>query len=177
MSELKQSSEAGSAAFSQLLILEQEFLRALIRTIGVAPSDVADVLQDANLYLVENQSKFVPGTNFRAWAAQVARYRCMNYFRTRKNRPMVALSDEILEMITTEVVDTFDDFRIRSKGLQHCMSKLPEDQRELLAKVYGQNESLKEVAEQQGASYVAVRKTISRIRHALRNCIRKWVNA
>ncbi len=161
--------------FSELLIREQEFLRNLIRTIGVPVSDVPDVLQDANLYLVESQSKYQPGTNFRAWAAQVTRFRCLNYFRARKRRPMVNLSEQALDLITGELVESFDELRPRLKGLDHCLGKLSEDHRKLLDQVYSKGHSLKQIAGIRGASHSAIRKTVSRIRHALRDCIRNWV--
>lgn len=169
------SGQAGS--FSELLIREQEFLRSLIRAIGVPSSDVPDVLQDANLYLIENQGKYEPGTNFRAWAAQVTRYRCLNYFRARKRRPMVNLSEQALDLIVDEVANSFDELRPRLRGLKHCLDKLGEDQRELLSQVYAKGLSLKQVAQQRKATHGAVRKTMSRVRQMLRECIRQWVEA
>lgn len=157
--------------FSQLLTAEQEFLRALIRTIGVPASDVGDVLQDANLYLVANQTKYLPGTNFRAWAAQVVRFRSLNYFRSKKRRPMVNLSEQALDLIAGEVVIRFDENHARLQKLGHCLSKLPDDQRELLESVYAKGRSLKVLARTRRCSHAAMRKTISRIRQALKACI------
>lgn len=157
--------------FGHLLIGEQEFLRALIRVIGVPASDVGDVLQDTNLYLVENQTKYLPGTNFRAWAAQVARFRCLNYFRSKKRRPMVNLSEQALDLITGEVLLRFDENNARLRTLDRCLAKLPEDHRQLLDLVYAKGLPLNELARARRCSHAAIRKTVSRIRQALKSCI------
>ncbi|BCX49054.1 DNA-directed RNA polymerase sigma-70 factor [Haloferula helveola] len=170
--EYSQGSESGPVAgFSDLLTGEQDFLRALIRTIGVPASDVADVLQDANLYLVSHQGKYIPGTNFRAWAAQVVRFRSLNYFRSRKRRPMVNLSEQALDLIAGEVVLRFDETHSRLQKLGQCLAQLTEEQRQLLAAVYGKGISLKDLAHARRSSHAAVRKTVSRIRQALKACI------
>jgi len=158
-------------SFSEFLTEEQEFLRALIRTIGVASSDVMDVLQDANVYLVTNQSKYLPGTNFRAWAAQVVRFRCANYFRRIKRSPMVNLSEEVLDLIAGETALRFGENHARLEYLGECLAELPEKQRQLLAVVYAKGSSLKALAQAQNTSHAAMRKTVSRIRQALKACI------
>ncbi|MCH7229123.1 sigma-70 family RNA polymerase sigma factor [Haloferula sp. A504] len=158
-------------SFNQLLTGEQEFLRALLRTIGVPASDVADVLQDANVYLIANQAKYLPGTNFRAWAGQVARFRSLNYFRSKKRRPMVNLSEQALDMIVEEVVLRFDENHARLQKLGHCLSKLSDDQRQLLDAVYAKGTSLKDLARAKRCSHAAMRKTVSRIRQTLKACI------
>lgn len=157
--------------FSELITREQGFLEALVRTIGVPPSDAPDVLQAANLYLVENQAKYQPGTSFRAWAAQVVRYRCLNYFRERKRRPLVNISEQVLDLIAEELVGQFDETEAQLDRLQQCLAKLPAEHRELLAAVYGAGNSLKEYAAHTRKSHAAVRKTISRIRQTLKACI------
>lgn len=146
-------------------------MRALIRTIGVPASDEGDVLQDANLYLVENQTKYLPGTNFRAWAAQVVRFRSLNYFRSKKRRPMVNLSEQALDLITGEMVLRFDENQARLRTLDQCLAKLTEDQRQLLDSVYAKGMPLNDLARARRCSHAAIRKTISRIRQALKSCI------
>ncbi len=157
--------------FRELLTQEQEFLRVLIRTIGVPASDVLDVLQDANLYLIENQEKYILETNFRAWAAQVVRYRSLNYFRSKKRRPMVNLSEEALDLIAGEMAIRFEDNNTRLQGLSYCLTKLSDDQRKLLEDVYRHGHSIKNLARLRKCSHAALRKAISRIRQALKICI------
>jgi RNA polymerase sigma-70 factor, ECF subfamily len=137
----------------------------------VPASDVHDVLQDANLYLVKNQGNYRPGTNFRAWAAQVVRYRCLIYFRARKRRPMINLSEQALDLIAEEVIDQFDESEAQWRRLRHCLAKLPVEHRDLVAATYSGELSLKDYAAKSNKSHAAVRKTISRVRQILKSCI------
>lgn len=160
-----------SAEFEALLASEQEFMVALVRTLGVPSADVPDVVQAANLYLVENNDRFEIGTNFRAWVAQIVRYRSLSYFREKKRRPMVNLSEQALDLITQEVITQFDETEAELQRLEDCMGKLPEAQRELLHWVYREGRSLKDIAKSHKQSHAAVRKTISRVRAQLKDCI------
>ncbi|PXA04650.1 hypothetical protein DDZ13_05615 [Coraliomargarita sinensis] len=160
-------------SFSELISREQQFLHALIRTIGVPPSDVQDILQNANLYLVQNQSKFEPGTNFRAWAAQVVRYCCLHYFRQVKKSRGLIDSDEVIEMLTVESVGYYEEIQPQLQRLKTCLSKISPPQFKLLYAVYGKGKTLKQVAEDYGRSHVAVRKAVSRIRMLLKECMTK----
>lgn len=157
--------------FDSLISHEQRFLLALIRTIGIPVSDAPDVLQSANLYLLENRAKYRPGTNFRAWAARVVRYRCLNYFRERKRRPIVNISEQALDLMADELVDQFDETEAHLERLRYCLGRLTDEHRALLTAVYGAGHSLKEHAAHTRKSHTAVRKTISRIRQTLKSCI------
>ncbi|MFC5050879.1 sigma-70 family RNA polymerase sigma factor [Rubritalea spongiae] len=159
--------------FSQLLAGEQGFLHALIRSLGVPSSDSADVLQAANMYLIENADKFETGTNFRAWAAQVTRYRCLNYFRSQKRRPMVNLSEQALDLITEEVCRQYDETAQQLSHLDQCLKKLPFEHASLIHAIYTEGQSLKEYAHSHKKSHTAVRKTISRVRQLLKDCIER----
>ena len=162
---------SSSEGFDACISTNQKFIEVLVRTLGVPASDVHDVLQDANLYLVKNQGNYRPGTNFRAWAAQVVRYRCLIYFRARKRRPMINLSEQALDLIAGEVIEQFDESEVQLRRLQHCLAKLSVEQRDLLAATYSSELSLKDYAAKTHKSHTAVRKTISRVRQMLKSCI------
>lgn len=162
---------ASGQCFNEAITHEQDFLRALARMIGVPDSDVGDVLQETNLYLVQNQSDFVPGTNFRAWAAKVLRYRCMSYFRSVKRSKTVNLSGETLEIIIMESMMKFDVIQTRMERLRTCMNQLNAQQLQLLLSVYIEGKNLKQLAKASDQSHTALRKSISRIRLMLKKCI------
>lgn len=157
--------------FDQLLTNEQDFLHALIRTIGVPVSDAADVLQSSNIYLIKNADKFIPGTNFRAWSAKVARYRCLGYFRSQKIRPMVNLSEQAIDLIAEEACHQYDETADQLAKLKNCLSQLPSKHSDLIHAIYNEGQTLKDYASIQNKSHSAIRKTISRIRQSLKDCI------
>lgn len=95
-------------SFDQELINNQAFLRGFIASLGVLRQDIDEVLQECNLYLSANRNKFTEGSNFRAWSASVARFRCLNYFRNRKRRPHSDLSEEAIDALEMTYVENFD---------------------------------------------------------------------
>ncbi|GAA5494464.1 hypothetical protein Rhal01_00625 [Rubritalea halochordaticola] len=167
------STDSAPETFDQLLAQEQEFLRLLIRTIGVSPSDANDVLQEANIYLINNATQFELGTNFRAWASKVVRYRCLQYFRDQKRRPMINLSEQAIDLITEEVCEQYEETERQLRKLNLCIDKLPADHADMLKANYHDGMTLKDYAKIHKKSHMAVRKTMSRVRHALKDCIEK----
>lgn len=170
----KENQQAPEESFEELLSAEQEFLHLLIRTIGVSRSDSHDVLQEANIYLIQNSSKFELGTNFRAWASQVVRYRCLSYFRAQKRRPMTNLSEQVLDLITQEVCEQYEETQRQLDRLEDCLAKLAPEQSTTLRAIYTDGLSLKEYANQTKKSHAAVRKTVSRLRQLLKQCIESY---
>ncbi|MFN6162181.1 MAG: sigma factor, partial [Planctomycetota bacterium] len=64
-----------------LIASHQTRLRGLVRCLLVRSADVDDVLQEINAVLWEKADQFQPGTDFWAWASQVARFKALNHIR------------------------------------------------------------------------------------------------
>lgn len=157
--------------FDRELVMQQSFLASLIRTLGVPASDTNDLLQSTNLYLLENRHLYQDGTNFRAWAAQVARYRCMNFFRNRSTRPTVELNEESAAAVTEELMQSHEETEEQMRHLRDCLKKLTRSQLQLVRAVYESGVSLKDYAISSHISHEAARKMISRIRIQLKECV------
>jgi RNA polymerase sigma-70 factor, ECF subfamily len=56
-------------------------------------SAAEDVVQEAALLALEKLDQFQPGTNFRAWMAQMVRFVALNHARKRQKHRAVALDD------------------------------------------------------------------------------------
>ena len=59
------------------LLRHQDRLRGFIRCLLIDRRDADDVWQDVNLLLVRKAADFRTGTDFWAWAIQVARYQVL----------------------------------------------------------------------------------------------------
>ena len=59
----------------QQIARHQSRLRAFVRCLLVRSSDVDDLLQQVNVVLWEKADEFQPGTDFGAWASQIARFK------------------------------------------------------------------------------------------------------
>jgi RNA polymerase sigma-70 factor, ECF subfamily len=127
-----------------------------------------DILQDTNLILWQKFNQFQPGTNFYAWAREVARYRVLEYNR------LVRAQSEVLDPAVIDDIEFADsapnlngDF---AEALDGCLKKLPDaDARLVLSRYSGL--SVKVLAVQLNRSQNAVSQALARIRRALRTCV------
>ena len=81
-----------------LIARHQPSLRGLVRCLLVRSSDVEDVLQEVNSVLWEKASEFQAGTDFWAWASQIARYKALNNIR-KYSRDRLVFDDDLLNEI------------------------------------------------------------------------------
>ncbi|MFM8635772.1 MAG: sigma-70 family RNA polymerase sigma factor [Planctomycetia bacterium] len=159
-------------AFARELTRHQARLRGLIRCLLFDRKDVEDVWQDTNVTLLKKASDFSPGTDFWAWASQVARYQVLTHCKKLK-RDKLVLAEELLQQIAVEVIERSTDFEYRREALDACLAKLPQPQRQLLEMRYGPKTSIETVAASMSRTPNAIRQALFRIRGALLACMEK----
>lgn len=133
-----------------------------------------DVVQETNLFLWERRNDYALGSNFRAWALKVAKFKVMAIRRDLARSPRrVTFTDEMFEMLAerAESRPGMAERRLRALGI--CLAKVRLQDRKLLEWKYSQNASLTDLAEDAGQSANALHKRVSRLRLALRQCIEK----
>lgn len=135
------------------------------------PLDAHDILQDTNLVLWQKFDQFERGTNFYAWAREVARYRVLRY-RQMHLSDAPTLEPHVLDTLARHG-DTTDDRRdqLYSDALPDCVEKLSEDDRELLQLRYGDGAAVGSLAAKMNRSANAVSQSLARIRRLLRKCV------
>ena len=156
--------------FVSLLTRFQSDIYLYLRSLVLNPDEAADVLQDTNLVLWEKRDQFQPGTNFRAWAFQIARYK-LQQRRARHRRESVGFSDALTELLSLDMAgqdQTFDDLIL---DLRDCMAKLSPLDRELIGNRYGPDGDCGRVAQSVGRPVRWVYKALNRIRKTLLDCI------
>ena len=109
----------------------QPRLRAFVRCLLVKSDDVDDVMQEINAVLWEKADDFVPGTDFWAWATQIARYKVLNQIR-KYGRERLIFDAQMLERMAEAAKHTSDSFEERREALQDCLNKLSPAQRQLI---------------------------------------------
>ena len=109
----------------------QDSLRAYAGALLGRASEVEDLIQETNLYLLSNEAKFEPGTNFKAWAFTAVYYRVLAWRRDRQRDRIELFSEETLEVIA-RASESCADAGPRAEALQGCMERLPPSDRELL---------------------------------------------
>lgn len=148
----------------------QPRLRGLVRCLLVRPSDVDDLLQEVNKVLWEKAAEFEPGTDFWAWASQVARYKAFNMVR-RYGREVLICDESLLDQLAATASQKLHDLDRRREALDDCLKRLPPAQRQLVELRYGANQTVEAVARAIGRPNGSVRQTLYRIRAALQGCI------
>ena len=140
------------------------------------PSDAEEILQETNLVIWRKSDRFTPGTNFFAWAAQIANYEVLKY-RERRQRDKLYFSDAFIERIAEEAQTGVEDLEARRKALAGCLGKLRHEDRELIERRYAPGENGKSVAEVLNRPANSVYQSLGRIRRALIDCVNRQLAA
>jgi RNA polymerase sigma-70 factor (ECF subfamily) len=139
---------------------------------SLQPDHVAaqDILQETNLTLWRKVSEFQPGTNFIAWACQVAYFHVLSY-RRRVRRDRLVLDEGVFSYLAERQADRAGTLDDRLNALRGCLEKLPPPSRRLLEERYAPGGSVKELAEAGGRSVASLSQLLYRIREKLLQCI------
>lgn len=130
--------------------------------------DANNVLQEANMKLWTKANDFRPGTNFRAWAREIAYYCALSFSRDRRRERLVvdySLVENIVAKTDTEEIDP------RRLALRHCLSELDDRNLALLRQRYRDETPLSRIAETEQKTEAAVKMSLRRLRGALLRCI------
>jgi RNA polymerase sigma-70 factor, ECF subfamily len=114
--------------------------------------------------------EFTLGTNFLAWAREVAYHKALSFVRD-SNRDRLIVDHALVEQVFARI-DVGDE-EPRRFALRHCLSELDERQRQLLRHRYADGTSIDQLARQQQRSAGAVKMALKRVRVALLQCIRR----
>ena len=147
----------------------------------VREAQVADDLaQDVFLELarVKDRSDWQAPQSIRAWLLTVARNKAVDHVRSQNRQSSMrwrtghAALDAIAEHRKTATEEVDQEFRDRQLlALEHCLSRLQTQHRELVDEFYAQAKSSELIGARLGKGPGAVRMMLLRIRHALGKCI------
>tara|TARA_R100000789_G_scaffold68523_3_gene64296 strand:- start:3137 stop:3691 length:555 start_codon:yes stop_codon:yes gene_type:complete len=153
-----------------LIAAHQTRLRAFLRCLLVPGSDIEDVLQETNRILWQKALGFELGSDFWAWASQVARFEVLSYFRKRR-RDLVAPDSPLVEQLASLATEELKHCDARRAALDECVSSLPSAQRQLLEMKYFSDQSISQISDQTNRTQGTICQTLYRIREALRHCV------
>jgi RNA polymerase sigma-70 factor (ECF subfamily) len=160
------------AEFNDLLSKHWHHLFNLIFCVVQNLADTEDIFQQTTMALWADFAKFEPGTDFRAWASQVARYRISNFVRA-KRRQRVYFSDELVDQLSQCRSESKDVHDARLAALASCREKLSPPDQELVGMCYGQGERICDVAERIGRPATLIYARLAKIRAGLLACIER----
>jgi RNA polymerase sigma-70 factor (ECF subfamily) len=169
-------SEASRKAIVQQIARHQSRLRAFVRCLLVRSSDVDDVLQEINAVLWEKADEFEPGTDFWAWASQIARYKVLNQLRSY-GRERLVFDLAAVERLADVAEQRVKDLDARREALDQCLNRLAPPQRQLIDLRYVDGHAIDRMAETVGRPAGSIRQTLYRIRAVLLECIQRRLSS
>ena len=137
-------------------------------------ADADDVFQETSRVLWQKFNEYQSGTNFFAWARQVARYQVL-YYRQRQQRSRLKFTDAFLEAVAETAADQSERLEAEQRALAECMEKLKERQRDIILSRFAPEATTKSAAEKLGMTTDAVYKAIGRIQTVLLECIERAI--
>ena len=163
--------ELRTEAYLRLLGEHERWLATYVHSLVSVDADAEEILQDCRVALWRQFSGFKEGTNFRAWARVIALHRVLNFRRSCKRRPCVAMETEFIEAVAEEIDRRSEELEQKAQLLQGCVERLPEAHRAALAWRYEEGLGVEEIASRSRRSVEAVYRLLSRIRAALVECV------
>jgi len=169
------TSEDGRRAVMRLALEHRAQLWGLLVGLTKDPARAEDLFQNTYLILCEKWDQFRPGTNFLAWARQIARFEFLASVDPDR-RPFVTAEMEVLESALQAAESAAPAPSVRRDALRRCLDQMPEARgRRVLELRYGEGLPGEKVAQQVGVSLNALYTLLSRVRKLLQDCIERRV--
>lgn len=169
---LRNHSDRDQEQFVQLLTDHQAVLRGYIGVLIPNDSDIRDVLQNTNVALWERRDTFELGTNFKAWAFAIARFRAMEHRRKLQQENRLVFDTDLIELLDEAYHEKSpDSVENEYRALDHCLGRLSPKDRALIAARYTARTPLAEYAKFDGRSEPSLRVILNRLRTLLRDCM------
>lgn len=158
--------------FSDLITRHQSPLYGYIFAVVRNWEDADDLFQSVCLVLWSKFESFQIGSDFFAWARQIAKNKLADFLRHK--RSAVHVGEELLADLSA----TANEMQVSGgetylTALERCREKLSSADQELLEIHYVENLGSRQIAEQLQRSQTSVCNSLNRIRSWLLECIQK----
>jgi RNA polymerase sigma-70 factor (ECF subfamily) len=153
-----------------LMTRHQRQIFAYIYTLVPNRYDAEDLLQETSLVICEKFDTFKDGTDFVAWACQIAYWR-IRYSRQKFARSKVVFDQTVVDAVAQTAVTLIEELDDRHEALSKCLRRLPTRDRELVLTRYEPGNGVEEAAHRSGRSLEAAYKALARLRKLLLDCV------
>jgi RNA polymerase sigma-70 factor (ECF subfamily) len=147
------------------------FIEGLVRD----PAAAEDIFQEVWIRLAEAAEKGTPIENLPRWCRGVAKNLILHHWRDRRSEKQVPDSRiaDFVEKAFAEQEEMVEGWLARRTALARCLDQLPDHARDLLRMRYDQGRSMAEIGRALRRSLNGVMVSLSRLRHALSDCVDK----
>ena len=158
--------------YIELLMGNRDSIYRYILAMVPRAADAEDILQEISKLIWQKFEEYEEGTSFKNWAITIARYKVLEYYRS-KQRNKVKFSSQTIEAISDYLTEYKDDNDKELHILKKCISKLTDKDRELIQQKYTQSITTKQLAIQFGRSVSGLYSTLARIHRMLVDCVQR----
>lgn len=161
---------------------QQEFLRVFLANerevlryvVALVPNleDAQEIVQQTAVVLWEKFDQYDSERPFAPWACRFA-LNVTRQWMARQQRWKALLDSGIVEQLASRREQLRSEFDARLVHLDHCLQKLPEEQRALVDGYYFRQIDIATLSEQADRTVEAVYKALQRIRRHLQDCIER----
>ena len=153
-----------------LLVRHQDQVYRYIFAMLPDASDAWDVLQEASMAIVRKADDYDANRPFLPWAYRFAFLTVMDW-RKRHHRSPIAFGDDLMKQLSDERLDQEEQLIDQLDALDHCLGKLPLQDRDLIRQRYESDETLDEIATLNQISLRTLYRRLDSIRDWLHQCI------
>jgi len=169
------SRDAGEL-YMRLLLEHEQRIYSFILSLVHNWADADDLMQETCAVMWRKFDGFEPGTNFSAWAMQIAYFQVLNH-RKIKRKARARISDANVEALADKFRKVSDQREARRDALHTCIGKLPQRDQRLVQLRYLPDATTRDVADAVGKSIDAVYKALNKAHRTLRECVHETLAA
>ncbi len=158
--------------FIRLFTLSQRPLYLSILPLVRSALDAEEILQETNIVILNKWRQFQAGTNFLAWARTIARFEVFR-FRRRSFHRLQLLDEDVLQLLAQQIEEDSLELELQRDALRDCLTRLRDEDRDLIQRRYAPGGSGEAVAESLGRPANSVYQSLGRIRRVLLECVRR----
>ena len=158
-----------TAKFLKLFLQAEPSLRSYLLALTRSADRADEVFQEVSLALWESFGSYDLRYPFVNWAMGVARNHVARWRRSRA-RSAVWLSPEVEARLQATYAELEDELDGRRQALSHCLERLGERARQMIALRYEKAYTLKQIADLHSMTLNAANKALGKIRRALAEC-------
>jgi RNA polymerase sigma-70 factor (ECF subfamily) len=165
-----ESTDELRGGFFPLYVAHQHRIRAYILTLVPNRDDADDLFQETSAVLWEKFAEFTEGTDFVAWACQVAFWKVANH-RKKQARSRIMFDDRVFSLLAERTVELTPRLDARREALSECLGRLAERDRQLVLLRHEPGGNVERAAQVTGRTLLAAYKALQRIRKSLFDCV------
>ena len=171
-------SENREEEFLRLFARAQRRIHAYILALVFDANTAADLLQEVNIVLWRKFDQYEEGTNFFAWAREIARLSVLRHRQANAGR-IPSLDPQLLDELADRFADatSLDADDRRRDALERCLQKLSDADRELILSRYAPGASVAGIAQRSQRTVNSVSQSLRRIRNVLAECVARTLRA